>query len=178
MPELYSCKFGGNSVKTAANQRNIRDRIVRSDERRRALTVSALKGTTNMLIAWDCFGYPHPDPEIRKIMAPFRSKDAVVSAIEEEHATLVRELGIHVDITSIFNNIRDEYRRLENCGDRNRLSNFAWCQGEIVNAHDRGRTARLRISPNGLSHHQRQPRVGPARLNAAGEEDRAEAACA
>ena len=131
--ELYSCKFGGNSVKTAENQRHIRDNIVRPDRRRRAITVSALKGATDMLIAWHSFGYPQRERKIRHIMESFSSKDAILAAIEEEHAALVRDLGLSINVQALFNEIRDEYKRLEHSEETEGMYHYAASRGECVN---------------------------------------------
>ena len=93
--KLLAGKLGGTSVKDAARIRHVRDNVLRLDDRRRAIVVSAPAGVTNMLIEWVNSYIDESRP----------TKDSIMDAVRNQFATMVQELGLSLDIDAMFREI-------------------------------------------------------------------------
>ena len=96
-------KFGGTSVGTAPNIRNILDIVRRETERRPLVVVSALAGVTDMLV------------ELSR-SAP--RGEAATEAIEARHRDMLRELELPVDLLDpLFLELGDLVRGIKLVGE-------------------------------------------------------------
>lgn len=120
---ILGCKFGGTSVKDAASILHIRNNIVRRNRRRRAIVVSAPAGVTNMLIEWVKSFIDRSLPD----------KDFIMDAVRDRFATMVQELGLSLDINTMFDEIRTHCEYLRYNGRNKELYDFAQSRGEWVN---------------------------------------------
>jgi aspartate kinase len=96
-------KFGGTSVGTAPNIRNILDIVRREQERRPLVVVSALAGVTDLLVE---LGHTAPRGEI------------ATETIEERHRAMLGELGLPTDLLDpLFGELNDLVRGMKLVGE-------------------------------------------------------------
>ena len=120
---LVAAKFGGTSAKDAPSIVHLCENIVRQDRRRRAIVVSAPAGMTNGLIKWVKSFIDESVP----------TKDRVMNAIEKRFTTMVRELGLSLDIRGMFHEIRTHCEKLRSLGLYDELTDYCVSRGEWVN---------------------------------------------
>src|SRR3989344_5400159 len=124
MAKILACKFGGTSVTDAARILHIRNSIVRRNRRRRAIVVSAPAGVTNMLIEW----------VESLIETSLPRKDFIMDAVRDRFVTMVQELGLSLNINTMFDEILAHCEFLGHSGRNEELYDFAVTRGEWVNA--------------------------------------------